>query len=151
MDPRTPTGPIPIFQMMDAAQTTGVLAAAVKLDVFSRFGDEPRDAAFVAAAIGAPERSTRILLEAMVAIGLLDKDQSSGRYRLTPLSRAHLVSGRPGYVGDLAGIKAASWMWAGLSRLAEAVKKGGTVLEDYAERPENDHWEGFAQSSGSTA
>jgi C-methyltransferase len=135
--------------MLDAAQTTAVLAAAIQLDVFSSFGDEPRDAASVARKIEAPERSTRILLEAMVVLGLLDR--AGELYRLTALSRTYLVPGKPAYAGDMAGIQASPWVWAGLARLAEAVKKGGTVLDDHAERPENPHWESFARSSGSVA
>jgi len=149
MEPRAPPSPAPIYQMLDAAQTTAVLAAAIQLDVFSRLGEETRDAASVAAAIGAPERSTRILLEAMVVIGLLERVKE--QYRLTPLSRTYLVPGKPAYAGDMAGIQASPWVWEGLGRLAEAVKKGGTVLEDHAEKPENPHWEDFARSSGSVA
>jgi C-methyltransferase len=135
--------------MLDAAQVTAVLAAAIQLDVFSCFGDLACDAAFVAGAIHAPERSTRILLEAMVVVGLLEKE--GDLYRLTPLSRAYLVPGKPAYAGDMATIQASPLMWTGLSRLAEAVKNGGTVLDEHAEQPESPHWEGFARSSSSVA
>lgn len=149
MDARAPASPAVIYQMLDGAQVTGVLAAAIQLGVFGHLDPGPLDAAQVAGAIGAPERSTRILLEAMAAVGLLEKQAE--QYRLTPLSRAYLVPGKPGYVGDIAGIQASPWMWAGLARLAEAVKQGGTVLEDHAEQPQSPHWEAFARSSGSVA
>jgi SAM-dependent methyltransferase len=149
MDARAPASPAVIYQMLDGAQVTGVLAAAIQLGMFGHLDAGPRDAAGLAGAIGAPERSTRILLEAMVAVGLLERQGE--QYRLTPLSRAYLVPGKPGYVGDIAGIQASPWMWAGLARLAEAVKNGGTVLEDHAEQPESPHWEAFARSSASVA
>jgi C-methyltransferase len=44
-------------------------------------------------------------------------------------------------------IAAASWAWSGYARLADAVRIGGTVLEENAETPDNGFWEVFLPSS----
>lgn len=144
-----PSGPAAIFQMLNAAQATAVLSSAISLDLFSQFSGGARDAAAVAKGIGCPERSTRILLDAMVVLGLaLEQD---GKYGLSALAEAHLVPGKPMFAGDVAGIFASPVMWNGLARLAEAVKHGGTVLDNHAETPEHPFWETFAQASASMA
>lgn len=141
--------PAGIMQMFQAAHSTAVLCSAVELSVFAQLAGGPRDAAAVARAIGCPERGTRILLDALVALALLGKDRES--YRLAPAAEAHLVPGKPGYVGDFAGLIGHPTLWAGLGRLAEAVRAGGTVLPEHAETPENPFWETFARSSASLA
>jgi C-methyltransferase len=103
----------------------------------------------VAERIGCPVRSTRILLNALAVVGLVAKEGK--KYRLTLAAEAHLVPGKPMYVGDFAGIAGNPVMWQGLSRLAEAVRSGGSVLADHAETPRHPFWETFAQSSGSMA
>ncbi len=142
-------GPAVIFQLLNASQATAVLSSAISLGVFSQLAGDTRDAATVAKGIGCPERSTRILLDAMVVIGVARKQD--GKYGLTPLSEAHLVPGKPMYAGDVAGILASPVMWSGLARMAEAVKAGGTVLAEHAETPKHPFWETFAQSSASMA
>jgi C-methyltransferase len=55
------------------------------------------------------------------------------------------------YVGGMAGIFGHPILWQGLSRLAEAVRKGGTVLAEHAETPQHAFWETFARASSSIA
>src|SRR5262249_918643 len=74
-----------------------MLEAAVRNRVFDTLADGPKDVAGVAAATGASGRGLRILMNGLVALGLLAKD--GGRYALTPESDAFLVRGRPGYRG----------------------------------------------------
>jgi C-methyltransferase len=135
--------------MLNAAQVTAVTQSAISLGMFPHLAAGPHDAASLAKKIDCPERSTRMLLEGMVVIGLVAK--IDGRYKLTPLAEESLVPGRPMYSGDVAGILASPVMWNGLARLADAVKQGGSVLGEHAETPSHPFWETFAQSSASMA
>ncbi len=141
-----PQGIATLMQMFQGAQVTAVLSAGVQLGVFSALaGGAERSAAEVAERVHCPKRSTRILLDALAVLGLVAKERDV--YRLTELAEEHLVPGKPMCVGDAAGIFASSIMWTGMSRLAEAVKSGGTILAEHAETPKHPFWETFAQSS----
>ncbi len=142
-------GPAAIMQMFQAAHATAVLVGACELNVFAQLGNGARDAAAVAKGIGCPERSTRILLDALVALGLVGRQRET--YRLAPLAEAHLVPGKPAYMGDFAGLIGPPTLWGGLGRLAEAVRAGGTVLPEHAETPKHPFWEAFARSSAALA
>ncbi|MGO9832991.1 MAG: methyltransferase [Polyangiaceae bacterium] len=140
-----PQGPGAVLQMLQGAQVTAVLSAAIDLGVFAALATGPLPVDKVATRIESPARSTRILLDALVVLGLLTKDGAS--YILGPLAAAHLVPDRPGYVGAMANVVASPTMWTGISRLKEAVRAGGSVLEDHGETPRHPFWEVFAQST----
>jgi 2-polyprenyl-3-methyl-5-hydroxy-6-metoxy-1,4-benzoquinol methylase len=143
-------GPAAIFQMFQAAQATAILTAGVQLGVFAALaGGARRSAAEVGERVRCPPRSTRILLDALAVVGLIEKERDV--YQLGPLAEEHLVPGKPMYVGDLAGIFGNPMIWTGMSRLSEAVRSGGTILSEHAETPKNPFWETFAQSSASMA
>lgn len=142
-------GPAAIMQMFQAAHATAVLCGACELDVFTQLAAGPKDAAAVANGIRCPERSTRILLDALVGLGLLGKERET--YRLAQLAEAHLVPGKPMYMGDFAALVAAPTLWDGLGRLVDAVRAGGSVLAEHAETPKHPFWETFARSSASMA
>jgi hypothetical protein len=61
--------------------------------------------------------------------------------------RRFLVTDRPSYLGGMVNILAGSWTWTGYPRLAEAVVRGGTILDQHAETPGHEFWETFAPSS----
>lgn len=142
-------GPMAVMQMLQGAQVTGILNAGLELDIFSKLTEGPLDARAVGERIACPERSTRILLDALTVLGLLAKD--GGKYKLTPTASDHLVPGKPMFMGDVRGIFASSMFWSSLPRLHEAVKKGGTIMDTHAETPEHPFWEAFAQSSAAMA
>jgi C-methyltransferase len=132
------------MQMMQGLQATALLKAGVDLGVFDHIDAGKKDAASVAAAAGTDERGMRILLDALAALGLLEAD---GVYALSPLADAFLVSSRPTYLGAFVNVISGDWAWAGYPRLAEAVRTGGTVLEEDADTPGLSFWETFARSS----
>jgi C-methyltransferase len=144
-----PQGPAAIFQMLNAAQVTALLTSGVELGFFAKLDGAAATADELATRIGCPARTTRMLAEALTVIGLCEKN--AGKYRLSPLAAETLVPGRPAYIGDMTGILGSPMMWQGLSRLGEAVRAGGSVLEQHAETPENPFWETFATSSGSVS
>jgi C-methyltransferase len=132
------------MQIMQGLEATAILQAGVHLGVFDALADGKDDVAGISGRIGASERGTRILLDALSVFGLVDAD---GGYKLTPLADAFLVTGRPSYLGGMVNILAGDWAWTGYPRLADAVRTGGTVLEEDAETPGHSFWETFARSS----
>ena len=142
--PSPSLSPEPLMQMIQGLQVTAILRAGVHLKIFDQIAGGANQAGSIAAAIGADERGTRILLDALTALRLLERD---GGYRLSPLADAFLVSNRPSYLGGMVDILAGSWSWTAYPRLAEAVRRGGTILEHHAETPGHEFWETFAPSS----
>jgi ubiquinone/menaquinone biosynthesis C-methylase UbiE len=142
---RPATSPAALLQMMQAHHVTAVLAAAIDLGVFGAIHRGSRDAAAIAEAIGCPERTTNIVVEALVALGLLEK-QSAG-YELTPTAAEFLVPGGPRYLGDMANMMASTHIWQALSTLKDAVRAGGSVLPEHAETPRLPFWEVFAKNT----
>ncbi len=138
-----------LFAMMLAYKQTAVLGAGIELGVFQALAGGPADAGTVAARLGADARGTRLLLNALAALGLLDV--SGDAFVLTAGARAHLVPGDAGYIGDMAKVMASRWEWDALTSLPEAVRSGGTVLDQHAETPEYRYWQDFAAHAGAVA
>lgn len=99
-----------------------ILQAAVGLGVFDHVGAAgDAETASVAAAIGADPRATGLLLDALSAMGLLDR--GGARYRLNDLSANYLTRGSPRDFSGMIRFDALSWdAWGGLE---EAVRTGG--------------------------
>jgi len=144
-----PVSPEPLLQMIQGLEVTAILQAGVQLRIFDHVAHGKNQPDAIAAAIGADERGTRILLDALAALGLLERD--GGAYGLSPMSEAFLVSGGPTYMGGLLDIFAPDWVWTSHQRLAEVVRSGGTLLEQHAETPGHAFWETFAPSSAALA
>lgn len=142
-------GPELLMQLMQGVQVSGIYKAAVELDVYTKIAGGAKTAANVARAIEAPERSTRMLLEALSCLGLLVK--SAEGYALTPVAETFLVRGKPTYMGDVVQVFGSSMMWAGSEKIADAVRNGGTVMPQHAETPEHSFWETFARSTAAIA
>ena len=73
------------------------LHAAVRLDLFGAIGEERLTGAAAAARAGGDERGVTTLLNAVVALGLLEK--RDGLFANTEAGKAFLVKGAPRYVG----------------------------------------------------
>jgi precorrin-6B methylase 2 len=84
-----------VEELMEAAhgyQRSMVLFAALDLGVFSALAEGPAEAARVARRLGADPRRLAILMNALAALGLLEK--RGGAYRNSAVAAAHLVDGR---------------------------------------------------------
>lgn len=136
--------PEPLIQMMQGLHVTGILQAGVELGIFDQIAAGNRQAATIASALNADPRGTRILLDALAALGLLERHDD---YQLAPLAETFLVTGRSSYLGDMVKILAGPWAWAGFPRLAEAVRRGTTLAEQPWETPGHEFWETFSPSS----
>lgn len=99
-----PVTPERLMQMMWGFAPPLILEAALRMDVFDRLADTPRTVAELAAGTGASPRGLTAIMDALVGLGLLDKDVTTGgdaRYGLTTESAAFLVSNRRDYRGDI--------------------------------------------------
>lgn len=121
---------------------TALLRTAIQLRVFDEFADGPQQAAHVAERVGADVRGTRILLDALAAIGLLRTEGAS--YRLPAGGEELLVSTGSQFFGGAVRIGASDWEWDAQKNLVDAVRKGTTVAETHALTPQFDYWEDFA-------
>jgi C-methyltransferase len=135
--------------MIQGLQVAGVLKGAVELGVFDAIADGRGDARSIATATGADERATRILLDALTALGLLTT--AGAGYRLTAATDAFLVRDRPSYIGGATDIFTGTWAWENYGRIAEIVRNGGTIMQHDAETPGLEFWATFAGSSGGIA
>ena len=120
--------PAKIIEMASAFYESCVLFAASDLGVFGKLaGMKQADAGALARALGLSERGLRLLLDAGVAVGLLEKD--GDLYRNTPEGAAFLVPGAP---GDLSGaIRYNRDVYSAWGRLETLVRSGAPV-----EKPE---------------
>jgi predicted O-methyltransferase YrrM len=91
-EPSAWTGP-KILQMMSGFREACVMAAAADLDVWPLLGDGALGAEELARRMQADLRGTTVLLDAVAALGLLDKDQ--GRYSVPEALRPLLMSDSP--------------------------------------------------------
>lgn len=142
--PGATVSPEPLMQMVQGLHVSGILKAGVELGVFDQIADGNRQAATIASVLGADPRGTRILLDALAALGLLERKDG---YDLTALAETFLVTSRQSYLGDMVKILAGPWAWDGFPRLAEAVRRGTTLADAPWETPGHEFWETFSPSS----
>lgn len=88
--------------------------------------EEERTAQDVAAALGWPARSARVLLDALVGLEIVQS--RAGQYRNAPIASACLVPGRPGFQGNI--IRHRENGWATWARLSEVLAAGTGVARD---------------------
>ena len=104
---------------------TKVLLTAVKLDVFTILDEQTKTAVEVAGRIKADAGALGLLMNALVALGLLRQD--SNGYANSPVARNHLVRHAPEYVGHLLLLHDAEWNNWG--KLEEAVRTGRSPVK----------------------
>ncbi|MGA9995214.1 MAG: class I SAM-dependent methyltransferase [Pyrinomonadaceae bacterium] len=137
--------PIRFFETVNAYAQTEALKAAIELNLFTAIGEGHETAKALAEKLDVAERGARILCNYLVIIGILSKEGDS--YRLTPDSAAFLDRRSPAYLGGAIEFLLAPKMMEGFSRLTEAVRRGGTALEDEGTiAPENPVWVKFARA-----
>jgi ubiquinone/menaquinone biosynthesis C-methylase UbiE len=100
-----------------------VLSASLQIDVYSPIAAGKHTAAEIAAAAGASERGTRMLLDALAGFELLTKRE--GRYELSADAARYLVRGNPEYLGTFL---ASDRLWNAWGHLADAVREGKPTL-----------------------
>ncbi|MEP6957971.1 MAG: methyltransferase [Nitrospirota bacterium] len=86
---------------------TKILLTAVRLDVFSALNGKPKTLREVTGRLSVHEQPLELLLNALVAMRLLDKDGDS--YRNSTAAATHLVRSSGQYIGHLLLLHDAEW------------------------------------------
>ncbi|MEW6744639.1 MAG: methyltransferase [Planctomycetota bacterium] len=131
-----------VLQLASSYQPVCVLAAAADLELFEAVGREPLTAAAAASKLKADLRGLTVLLNALVALELLDKrgDHYEVREPLTQL----LVPGTPGSV--LAMVQHQANCLRRWVQLAEVVKSGRPAVREPSVRGESADYEAFIEA-----
>ncbi|MFZ4857282.1 MAG: methyltransferase [Desulfuromonadaceae bacterium] len=120
----TPEWTIPdLLQLSGGYWNTCALHTAVKLDIFTALDDAFRTAEEVAQLRNSQPHATGMLLDAVTALGLLEKRDTS--YRATSFAAEKLSKTSPGYLGYI--IMHHHHLMPGWTRLDEAVITGRPV------------------------
>ncbi|MFJ9690732.1 methyltransferase [Kitasatospora sp. NPDC101183] len=115
--------PAPIVETAIGYMAAKQLFAAADADLFAALADGPLDVPQIAARTGLPERTARILADAMAGLGLLER--ADGAYANTPATATYLAGGKEGtdlrpFLGFLDSISYGHWLGFGTtSRTAE--------------------------------
>lgn len=112
-----------ILGVSGAYWQTCALHGAVKLGVFTALGDGRHTGEVLARTLGANQRALTMLLDALCAMGLLEK--AGDRYANTEAARVWLSKDSPKYLGYM--IMHHHHLVAAWSRLDRAVMTGGPV------------------------
>jgi ubiquinone/menaquinone biosynthesis C-methylase UbiE len=135
------------LQTINAHLRTEALKAAIELEVFTAIGEGNTTAAQIAQRCQTSEKGMRILCDFLTMMEMLTKQDN--QYALTLDSATFMDKRSPAYIGGATEFMCSSMLMEGASRLAEAVRKGGTALEDEGTvSAENPVWVKFARAMG---
>ena len=134
MNGKNEINPASLMQMVYGFQRSRILLTAFELRIFTVIGDEKKSAAEVAGAIRAGTRAAERLMDALVAMGLLEKN--AGRYANTEGAARFLVEGKPEF---MSGFGHSVHLWDSWTTLTKAVRRGKTV-RDRAPSESGDDW-----------
>jgi hypothetical protein len=119
--------PDAILKLGTAFMGSKVLLSAVELGLFTELAKGPRDKDALRVYMGLHERSVVDFLDALVALGMLDR--KAGKYRNTPESNLFLDRNKPGYIGGLLEMANAR-LYGFWGSLTEGLKTGQAQNED---------------------
>jgi SAM-dependent methyltransferase len=128
-----------ILQLSGGYWSACALHAGVRLDLFTPLNGVVLSAAEVAAACHCDQRAMEMLLNALAAIGLVDR-QANG-FIATGFAGQYLAKNAPGYLGHI--IRHHHHLMAGWSILHEAVQSGGPVRERVSHGDDESERESF--------
>lgn len=136
--------PMKFFEAVNSYQRTAALRAAVELDVFTAIGDGASNVASIAEKTKADSRGVRILCDFLTVHGFLEKQ--GDRYSLTADSAMFLTRKSHAYLGGAIQFLLNPKLDEAFKRLTEAVRRGGTALDESNVTPEDPIWVAFARS-----
>lgn len=118
--PAQELSPRPLMRILGDFANSQILDASIEYDFFTLIHKGFQTAEEIAREAGTDPRATRIVLDSLPAMALLEK--RAGRYFLTPMSEVFLVRGKPSYVGDFRHVALA--LWDGMANLKQSLKTG---------------------------
>ena len=111
-------------QMVFEFRKTRILFTAFELDIFTHLDDKALQAEDVAKKCGTDARATTRLMNALTALGYLEKE--GDYFKNTPVTGKFLVKGKPSFFG---GMMHSANLFNSWNTLTEAVKAGTTVIK----------------------
>lgn len=120
LDTAQELSPRPLMRILGDFANSQILDASLEYDFFSLIHRGLQTAEEIARAAGTDPRATRIVLDSLPALGLVEK--RAEKYFLTPTADVFLVQGKPSYVGDFRHVALA--LWDGMAHLKESLKTG---------------------------
>jgi SAM-dependent methyltransferase len=118
-----------LMHTLPALAGSYVLATAARCSLFTHLENGATTAAALAGSAGISERGAQALLDGVTGLGLVEA--TDGGYRNSPEASAHLVEGRPAYLGGFAQMLLHPQF--DFPQLPEAVRSGSPVAaEDLA-------------------
>jgi predicted O-methyltransferase YrrM len=123
-----------LMGMLYAYQESAILMGSNELGIYDALAKGPLTAPEVASHLGTAARSTELLLNACVALGLLQK--GGDKYANSPLADEILVRGKPGYVGRV--IAKEREFYGPWGQLPQAVREDKAQLAPMTERLRQD-------------
>jgi len=112
--------PRPLMRILGDFGNSQILNASLEYDFFTHIHNGLNGYEEIARAAGTDPRATRIVLDGLIALALVEKRQ--GKYFLAPTSEAFLVRGKPAYMGDFRHVALA--LWDGMGQLKQTLKTG---------------------------
>lgn len=134
------TDPSYIYDLLIGYWKSGILKAAIELDVFSRIATGANTVEQLARECGVKERGMQVLLDSLCGLRLLGKGPD--RYRLHPLAQHVLVKGAPSYIGGAIQAFVLSEDWDVMGRIGQAIREGRPLVKQGAREPNS--WENIA-------
>jgi hypothetical protein len=131
--------PAELLKLSGSYWSTCALHAGVKLDLFTPLATGSLTAAELAAKLTVPVRGLAMLLDALAALQLLDKE--GDRYAATPFAGKFLSRSAPGYLGHI--ILHHHHLMESWSRLDEAVREDTPVRRRVSHEPSAEERESF--------
>jgi SAM-dependent methyltransferase len=130
--------------IIEAGKETAMIHAGLELQIWAKVAAGHRTAHDLAEHENWDPTGTRALLDALFAIGLLEKDEAG--YQLAPIAEQTLLPGSPAYEGN--GVLM-EWVGLGNSPLAQAIRTGKRpVITDLTSEGEAASWASFASTHG---
>jgi predicted O-methyltransferase YrrM len=111
---------LPWLRQVSSFAVSRIILTANNFRIFDHLAFPGKTAELLARTISADARATGLLLNSLVAIGILEKKED--RYRNTPVAARFLVSGPPDYQGDI--LRHYSTLWDNWSGLDTVLKTG---------------------------
>jgi hypothetical protein len=112
--------PRALMRILGDFANSQILDAALEYDFFTLIHKGFHNAEEIARQAGTDARATRIVLDSLPALSLIEK--RDGKYTLTPTAELFLVKGKPSYCGDFRHVALA--LWDGMAHLKESLKTG---------------------------
>ena len=121
--------PVKIVQLLQGHQAIQALRSGIELNIFDQLAGGAQDAQTIASAVKVNERALVMLLDALVSLGLLNKQGKN--YNLTEDSRIYLVSSSSLYMCKYMQMyEERQNVWKNLSSIVRTGKPADEVNKD---------------------